>query len=167
MCGITKVRETSALGLLDGLLVPPGVVLPETLGPRAWALSRRTASLSRFLLDHMYSLGKETSAAAAIMGAAGVAGESPTASQPSSPSLSVTAPGVLPFSHHHQQQPPPPPPPPNLKPSAGGGGATPASVPSAALPRSGILQPNPSNLALASRLEELAGLRYRQVSVQH
>ena len=59
------MREASALGLLDGLLTPAGSVPPETLGPKAWALSRRTASLSRFLLEHMHSLCKEGGAGAA------------------------------------------------------------------------------------------------------
>jgi hypothetical protein len=54
LSALRQVRETSALSLLDDVLVPPGVVLPETQGPKAWALARRLASLSRFLLEHMY-----------------------------------------------------------------------------------------------------------------
>ena len=146
---VMQVREASALGLLDGLLVPPGVVLPETLGPRAWALSRRTASLSRFLLDHMYSLGKDGAAAAG----GGVTGSSP----PTSPVASASA--GAPFS---QTRPPPPP-------AALGQAANTSSTAVGRIPggssaaRSGIPQPHPANLALVGRLDDLAGVRYRQV----
>ena len=54
---LRQVRETAALGLLDGLSAPPGVVVAEMEGPKEWALSQRIASLNRFLLDHMVKCG--------------------------------------------------------------------------------------------------------------
>jgi PAB-dependent poly(A)-specific ribonuclease subunit 2 len=80
---LRQVREAAALGLLDGLNVPPGVVLPETEGPKAWALSRRLASLQRFLLDHMHNLCKDSSSVLSPTSAGGAA-------QPLQPNISTS-----------------------------------------------------------------------------
>ncbi|GAX75051.1 hypothetical protein CEUSTIGMA_g2495.t1 [Chlamydomonas eustigma] len=131
LSALRQVRETSALGLLDGVLVPPGVVLPETQGPKAWALSRRLASLSRFLLEHMYSMCKELSTSNQMQQQSGMS------SSAASTGLADTSSATSSSGHTGTRLPPGP-------------------------PRSGIKQPDPENLKLASKLEDLVGMRYKQ-----
>ena len=102
---LRQVREAAALGLLDGLNVPPGVVLPETEGPKAWALSRRLASLQRFLLDHMHNLCKDSAVLVSPTLGGGAAQPVPLNTSTSTTTASMKSPSVPPRSGIPQPDP--------------------------------------------------------------